>query len=43
MMAAEVETLELLLRMTGKNGHDIALIFPDETGDFIRGLCGRAD
>jgi hypothetical protein len=36
-MTAVVETLELLLRKTEENGHDIALIYPDESGDFIRG------
>jgi hypothetical protein len=39
-----VETLELLLRMTEKNGHDIALIYPDESADFIRGyVAGQID
>ena len=39
-----VETLELLLRMTEKNGHSIALIFPEESADFIRGYtAGQID
>jgi hypothetical protein len=43
-MTAAVETLELLLRKTGENGHDIALIYPDESGDFVRGyVAGSVD
>jgi hypothetical protein len=43
-MTAAIETLELLLRMTEKNGHDIAMIFPGESGDFIRGyVTGQID
>jgi hypothetical protein len=39
-----VETLELLLRMTEKNGHDIALIYTDESAEFIRGyVAGQID
>jgi hypothetical protein len=39
-----VETLELLLRKTEENGHDITLIFPDESADFIRGyVAGQID
>jgi hypothetical protein len=40
----EVETLDLLLRMTEKNGHDVALIYPDESADYIRGyVAGQID
>jgi hypothetical protein len=43
-MTTVVETLELLLRKTGENGHDIALIYPDESGDYIRGyVAGQTD
>jgi hypothetical protein len=35
-MSNAVETLELLLRKTEENGQSIALIYPDEGGDFIR-------
>jgi hypothetical protein len=35
-MTAVIETLDLLLRKTGENGGDIALIFPEESGDFIK-------
>jgi hypothetical protein len=43
-MTAVIETLDLLLRKTGENGHDIALIFPDESGDFVRGyIAGQID
>jgi hypothetical protein len=43
-MTTAVETLDLLLRMTGENGHTIALIFPGESGDFIRGyIAGQVD
>jgi hypothetical protein len=43
-----VETIDLLLRKTEENGHDIALIYPDESGDYVRGLfiqvtLGRCD
>jgi hypothetical protein len=39
-----VETIELLLRMTEKNGHTIALIYPDESADYIRGyVVGQID
>jgi hypothetical protein len=39
-----VETVELLLRMTEKNGHDITLIYPDESKDYIRGyIAGQID
>jgi hypothetical protein len=39
-----VETIDLLLRMTEKNGHDIAVIYPDESADFIRGyVAGQID
>jgi hypothetical protein len=39
-----VETLELLLRMTEKNGHSIALIYPDESADYTRGyIAGHID
>jgi hypothetical protein len=39
-----VETLELLLRKTEENGHDIALIYPDESGDYVRGyVAGQTD
>jgi hypothetical protein len=42
--ADTVETLELLLRMTEKNGHDIALIYPDESEDYIQGYAaGQID
>jgi hypothetical protein len=43
-MTAAIETLETLLRMTEKNGRTIALIFPEESGDFIRGyVAGQID
>ena len=43
-MNSAVQTLELLLRKTEENGHDIALIFPDESDDFIRGhVAGQID
>jgi hypothetical protein len=35
-MTAVIETLELLLRMTEKNGDTIALVYPDESADFVR-------
>jgi hypothetical protein len=39
-----VETLDLLLRMTEKNGHTIALIYPNESADFVRGyIAGQVD
>jgi hypothetical protein len=39
-----VETIELLLRMTEKNGRDITLIYPDESTDYIRGyVAGQID
>jgi hypothetical protein len=39
-----VETLELLLRMTEKNGHTIVLIYPDESADYIRSYgAGQID
>jgi hypothetical protein len=38
------ETLDLLLRMTKKNGRDIALIYPDESEDYVRGyVAGQID
>jgi hypothetical protein len=38
------ETLDLLLRLTEKNGHDIALVYPDESGDYVRGyVTGQID
>ena len=44
VMCNAVETLDLLLRKTGENGHDIALIYPDESGDFVRGyVAGQID
>ena len=43
-MCNAVETLDLLLRKTEENGHDIALIYPDESGDFVRGyVAGQID
>jgi hypothetical protein len=43
-MTGAVDTLELLLRMTEKKGHTIALIFPEESGDFVRGyVTGQID
>jgi hypothetical protein len=43
-MTAVVETLDLLLRKTEENGHDIALIYPNESGDFVRGyVAGQID
>ena len=43
-MCNAVETLELLLRKTEENGHDIALIYPDESADYIRGyVTGQID
>jgi hypothetical protein len=39
-----VETLELLFRMTEKNGHDITMIYPGESVDFVRGYAaGQID
>jgi hypothetical protein len=39
-----VKTLELLLRKTEENGNTITLIYPDESGDFIRGyVAGQID
>jgi hypothetical protein len=38
-MTAVVETLELLLHLTEKNGQDIALIYPDESEDYVRGYA----
>jgi hypothetical protein len=30
--------------MTEKNGHDIALIYPDESADYVRGyMAGQID
>jgi hypothetical protein len=43
-MSGAVETLKLLLRKTEENGGSIALIYPDEGGDFIRGyVAGQED
>jgi hypothetical protein len=43
-MTAVIETLDLLLRMTEKNGHTIAMVFPGESGDFVRGyVAGQVD
>ena len=43
-MSNAVETLELLLRKTEENGDTIALIYPNETKDFIRGYAaGQTD
>jgi len=43
-MNSAVETLELLLRKTEENGGSITLIYPDESGDFIRGyVAGQTD
>ena len=43
-MSNAIDTLDLLLRKTVENGHTIALIFPDETEDFIRGyVAGQVD
>ena len=43
-MSNAIDTLDLLLRKTEENGHTIALIFPDETEDFIRGyVAGQVD
>jgi hypothetical protein len=43
-MTAIVETLELLLRTTEKNGHTITLVYPDESADFVRGYVdGQID
>ena len=43
-MTAAIETLELLLRKTEDNCHDIALIYPDESGDYVRGyVTGQID
>ena len=43
-MNSAVQTIEYLLRKTEENGHDIALIFPDESEDFIRGhVVGQID
>jgi hypothetical protein len=35
---AVVETLELLLLMTEKNGGSMTLIYPDESADYVRGF-----
>jgi hypothetical protein len=37
-MAGAVSILELLLRRTGENGDAIALVFPDESADYVRGF-----
>jgi hypothetical protein len=43
-MSSAVVTLELLLRKTEQNGSSIALIYPNETKDFIRGYAaGQVD
>ena len=43
-MNKAIETLELLLRNTEEKGDTIAVIFPDETEDFIRGyINGQVD
>jgi hypothetical protein len=43
-MGSAIETLELLLRKTEQNGNSITLIYPNETGDFIRGYAaGQTD
>jgi hypothetical protein len=43
-MTAVVEMLELLLRKTEENGGSIAMIFPEESADFIRGyVVGQID
>jgi len=43
-MSSAIKTLELLLRKTEQNGNSIALIFPEETEDFIRGyVAGQTD
>jgi hypothetical protein len=43
-VSSAIETLELLLHLTEKNGSTIALIFPEETGDFLRGyVAGQID
>jgi hypothetical protein len=43
-VTAATETLELLLRVTEKNGHTIALVYPDESADFVRGyVAGQID
>jgi hypothetical protein len=36
--AGAVSILELLLHKTGENGGTIALIYPDESADYIRGF-----
>jgi hypothetical protein len=39
-----VETLDLLLRLTEKNGRDITLVYPDESSDYVRGYVdGQID
>jgi hypothetical protein len=44
LTTSAVKTLNLLLRMTEKNGRDIALIYPDESEDYIRGyVAGQID
>jgi hypothetical protein len=44
MTTDAVETLDLLLRMTEENGHDIAVIYPDESADYVRGyMAGQID
>jgi hypothetical protein len=43
-MTAAIETLDLLLRKTEENGHDISLIYSKESEDFIRGyVAGQID
>ena len=44
VMINVIGTLDLLLHKTEENGHTIALIFPDESEDFIRGyVAGQTD
>jgi hypothetical protein len=43
-MSNAIKTLELLLRKTEENGHTIALVYPEESREFIRGYCaGQID
>ena len=44
VMNSAAEALEMLLRKTEENGHTIAMVYPDETGDFVRGyVTGQID
>lgn len=43
-MSEAIKTIELLLRKTQENGGTITLIYPEESGDFVRGyIAGQID